>query len=327
MKVVLLTHFGYGGAAVLRELVRSGRAPAAVVAETRSRPRRRRGAAGKGPAAVLADKFRELGSVHGAAFLVGRMLDRILRVIGLGSRYPFGLRTLRRLERVWLRIFHGILLGYPPGRYNPADRRIWFLEELCESTGVPLHTVVSLNGKKAHAILEALDADVFILAGTRILKPRVLALARRAVLNKHSSLLPWYRGLKAEFWTLRNRDLDRLGLTVHLVEPEVDSGPVVLQERLPFYRYDSHVSVRIRSQDRGAKLLVEALSRIESDPDFRGTPQGEVDQATTTRPARDDLRGYRRTLRELWSEAPTGRIEPPRRVRTNPEEERSEPDP
>ena len=142
-----------------------------------------------------------------------------------------------------------------------------------------------------------------MLSGTRVLKPETLALARRRVLNKHSSLLPAYRGRKAEFWTLYHKDLERLGVTVHEVDPGLDTGAILLQEKMSFGHHDSHVSLRIRSQDLGARLLSDAVERLEREPGWRGAPQPDGDWRTYRAPTLDELTQYRGRLRELRREA------------------------
>jgi len=303
LRVAVLTHGGYGAAAVVQEFVRRGRAPVAVVAETESRPKPKAGSPRKkrkGPLALLRAKTLELGPWQGAGFVLGRFGDRALRVVGLGSPDPFGFRFLRAAEKMWLRVLHCTLYGYPPGAYDPSERRLWSADEICRERGIPYHRVRSLNSTEARAILEALQADVFVLAGTRVLKPATLRLARKVVLNKHSSLLPAYRGLKGEFWALYHGDLDRLGITIHEVDPGLDTGPILLQEHLPFRKYDSHVSLRVRSQDLGARLLVDAVERMEKEPTWRGTPQAAGDWPTYTAPTIEQLREYRTRLKGLW---------------------------
>ncbi len=303
LRVAVLTHGGYGAAAVVHEFVRRGRVPVAVVAETESRPRPKAGSPRKkrkGPLAVLRAKVLELGFWHGVGFFLGRAADRALRLMGLGSPDPFGFRFLRAAEKTWLRVLHGVLYGYPPGAYDPAERRLWSAEEICRAHRIPYHRVRSLNAAEARTILEALQADVFVLAGTRVLKPATLRLARRVVLNKHSSLLPAYRGLKGEFWALYHQDLDRLGITIHEVDPGLDTGPILLQESLSFRKHDSHVSLRVRSQDLGARLLVDAVERLEREPAWRGAPQPAGDWPTYTAPTLEQLRQYRSRLKKLW---------------------------
>jgi hypothetical protein len=63
------------------------------------------------------------------------------------------------------------------------------------------------------------------------------------------------------------------------------------------------VSLRIRSQDLGARLLADAVERLEREPDWRGAPQPPGDWPTYTSPTLAELDGYRRRLRELWRRA------------------------
>src|SRR5580704_14807291 len=86
------------------------------------------------------------------------------------------------------------------------------------------------------ALLDALDAqahELLVLAGfMRILSAQFVARYAGRMLNIHPSLLPLYRGLNTHRRVLTAGDT-RHGASVHFVTADLDSGPVVLQSRIP----------------------------------------------------------------------------------------------
>jgi len=73
--------------------------------------------------------------------------------------------------------------------------------------------------------------DVVVSFGYRhILKPAVLATARRPVINLHIAYLPYNRGAHPLFWACM--DGTPLGVTIHEIDEGVDTGPICFQKRV-----------------------------------------------------------------------------------------------
>ena len=104
-------------------------------------------------------------------------------------------------------------------------------------------------------VMEELSPDLFVAVGyTNLLKPALLAVPRIPAVNFHASLLPAYRGKHPVFWALRNGER-WAGLTVHVMEPSVDTGDILYQVRLPTRRRDSVASLYNRIIDRSIELV------------------------------------------------------------------------
>jgi phosphoribosylglycinamide formyltransferase-1 len=110
------------------------------------------------------------------------------------------------------------------------------------------------------------------LAGyMQLLSPRFLARFPRAVINVHPALLPAFPGLDAIGQAIAH-GVKVFGVTVHLVDEGVDSGPIVLQRavELPDARRADDVRRRLRPIEH--ELLVEGIrllarGAIALDPD------------------------------------------------------------
>jgi phosphoribosylglycinamide formyltransferase 1 len=120
------------------------------------------------------------------------------------------------------------------------------------------------------AILDALlehRSDIVFLAGyMKKLGPRTLAHFRGRILNTHPALLPKYGGQGMYGARVHAAVLDAgdpvTGVSVHLVEAEYDTGPIVAQCEVPVLPGDSVQSLSDRVQARERQFVVETLGRI-----------------------------------------------------------------
>lgn len=149
--------------------------------------------------------------------------------------------------------------------------------EIARAAGVP---VASLD-RKTYASREdfegALDrqlrewqCQLWVLAGfMRVLGAELVQAWRGRLINIHPSLLPRHRGLHTHARALEAGDAEH-GASVHLVTPELDGGPVLMQVRMPIAADDTPESLAMRLLPLEHQLLVAAVEacarhRIELD--------------------------------------------------------------
>lgn len=120
------------------------------------------------------------------------------------------------------------------------------------------------------AALRDSDIDVLLLAGyMRILRAALVRSFPERILNVHPSLLPAFPGVAAVRDALE-WGAKVTGATVHLVDEQVDHGPIVLQEAVPILPGDDERGLHARIQavehrlfPHGARLLVEGRLKVE----------------------------------------------------------------
>ena len=114
-------------------------------------------------------------------------------------------------------------------------------------------------------VLEALkraDVEWICLAGyMRMLSGSFVGQFKQRILNIHPSLLPAFPGLEAQrqAWEY---GVKVAGCTVHLVDEELDAGPIVAQRSVPVHEDDSADSLAARILVEEHKLYPEALRRL-----------------------------------------------------------------
>ena len=117
------------------------------------------------------------------------------------------------------------------------------------------------------------DVGVVVAYG-HLLKPELLAIPKRGMVNVHPSLLPELRGAAPVEWAIL-RGLENTGVTIMQMTAGLDSGPILLQlpHRIPNDVTRGELSVHLA--EMGAQALVEALALMEQDM-LRPVPQEET---------------------------------------------------
>lgn len=115
---------------------------------------------------------------------------------------------------------------------------------------------------KILSLLEEHSVDIVVLAGfMMILSRSFIEKFNGRIINIHPSLLPSFPGLNSQRRAL-DYGVKFAGCTVHFVTPEVDSGPIILQDIIPVFDDDSEETLMLRILDREHIILPEALKII-----------------------------------------------------------------
>lgn len=141
--------------------------------------------------------------------------------------------------------------------------------ELCRARGIPVKVV-------GRGDLESLGRDLAgetcLSAGFALLFPAPFLASIAACLNVHGTLLPDYAGLRTLNWVIERGETVS-GITVHLVDGGVDSGPIVLQRSFPLSRFDTGRSLARKTLAFEPQVVVEALALFEKQGMACARPQ------------------------------------------------------
>lgn len=117
--------------------------------------------------------------------------------------------------------------------------------------------------QQAHALLDATEHDVMIVAAYGlILPPSVLAIPRLGCLNIHGSLLPRWRGAAPIHRAIEAGDVET-GITIMQMDHGLDTGPILLAEALQIANGETTGSLHDRLAQLGGRMIVEALQRLD----------------------------------------------------------------
>lgn len=125
--------------------------------------------------------------------------------------------------------------------------------------GLPVLQPKTLRDPEILAQLRALQPEALVaVAFGQLLRPEVLAIAPKGVLNVHPSLLPRWRGASPIAGAILGGD-EETGVTIMLMDPGLDTGPILSQRTHPISPHDTTGSLTSTLADVGADLLVETL--------------------------------------------------------------------
>ena len=119
--------------------------------------------------------------------------------------------------------------------------------------------------------LKALQADLQVVVAFRMLPEAVWNMPRLGTINLHASLLPQYRGAAPINWAVINGEKET-GLTTFKLQHEIDTGNILLQERLPIGEEETAGELHDRMKEAGAALVVKTVEGLAAG-NLKETPQ------------------------------------------------------
>lgn len=206
--------------------------------------------------------------------------ERPARVIFLGMQSNFSHPSLRALLVAGVEVCAVVLPAVQSGQdgpvlrlLEPPSRRRAFLpvnqssihtsvQQLAWDRTIPLWEVARLDDPAVAELFSSLQPDLICVACfSRFIPPALLAIPRLGALNVHPSLLPDNRGPEPLFWTFRLGH-EQTGVTVHLMEEKLDSGPILVQERLAVPDGISYAELEQQAAELGGSLLTRAVAAL-----------------------------------------------------------------
>lgn len=129
--------------------------------------------------------------------------------------------------------------------------------------------------------IKAAKPDVVVVAAYgQIIPDSVLKTANGRWLNVHGSLLPTYRGASPVQQAILD-GLDKTGVTIMEIVPELDAGPIISQETVPISDSDTAGALMKKVAQTGARLLVDTLPKY-LERSLKPRPQDNTKASTTS---------------------------------------------
>jgi methionyl-tRNA formyltransferase len=133
------------------------------------------------------------------------------------------------------------------------------VQVLAQELGLPVIQPRRLREPQAMQQLQEWAPELIVVAAFgQILRPEVLELPRYGCVNVHASLLPRWRGAAPVQAAILNKDAET-GITIMLMDPGVDTGPILSQQALPILPQDTAGTLGARLSRLGGELLLETL--------------------------------------------------------------------
>ncbi|HEV7922090.1 MAG TPA: phosphoribosylglycinamide formyltransferase [Thermoanaerobaculia bacterium] len=125
------------------------------------------------------------------------------------------------------------------------------------------HPTRAAHEEEVLRVLALHEPDYITLAGyMRLLSPAFVAAYPNRILNIHPSLLPSFPGVDAQAQALAH-GVKVSGCTVHLVDENLDAGPILVQRCVPVREGDTVETLSARILEQEHVAYVEALQNLK----------------------------------------------------------------
>lgn len=125
-----------------------------------------------------------------------------------------------------------------------------------------LHNVSSVNDEECIETIKRINPDVIIVNGTRIISNKVLKSVDAIFVNTHIGVTPQYRGVHGAYWALVNNDEKNCGVTIHLVDPGIDTGSILKQEIIHPSSKDNFITYTYHQYGAAVLMMKSVLKDI-----------------------------------------------------------------
>jgi len=146
---------------------------------------------------------------------------------------------------------------------------------------ITIKSVTEVNSGDGLKIIRDNNPHIILLAGAPIVSDSVIKMAEYGILNAHQGITPDYAGNSPTIWSIYNNCKYDIGYTIHYVVPQVDSGPIIEQMRLPWCPDWSWNTIN----DYTGKIMYTRLASIVENWIMTETrPIGRIQRVKTTKP-------------------------------------------
>jgi len=123
---------------------------------------------------------------------------------------------------------------------------------------VAIHEVANINTPDGLEAIRSMAPTFAIVFGTRKLSPNVIDLFPNGLINVHRGIAQYYRGLDSDLWAIYHRDYGNIGVTIHKVDKELDTGAIAAQKRLVLDKTIRTHQLRYHTTVIAAELTLDA---------------------------------------------------------------------
>ncbi len=186
----------------------------------------------------------------------------MLRIIYMGTP-DFAVEPLKTLVEAGKDVVAVVTMpDKPAGR----GHKLQFspVKEYALKAGIPVLQPENLKSPDFLQELASYNADLQIVVAFRMLPEAVWSMPKYGTFNLHASLLPRYRGAAPINWAVINGDKET-GITTFFLKHEIDTGNIILQEKVAIDEEDNAGDVHDKLMCLGADLVLKTLKMIEED--------------------------------------------------------------
>lgn len=132
-------------------------------------------------------------------------------------------------------------------------------------------------------------SHIFLMTFPWKIPAQLLAAFPNNFLNFHYGLLPQMRGVDPIFESIR-RKCSETGITIHIVTPEIDKGPILITQKISLNKNTTHGVLCNQMANLNAQMSLQLIHLLRQSPVLEGQQQSEQDAAYYKRPGLNDVK-------------------------------------
>jgi methionyl-tRNA formyltransferase len=135
------------------------------------------------------------------------------------------------------------------------------LKDISSLLAIKLVQVSDFNDQRCIHYLKQVKPDLILFTGGGLLRQEILKVPSIGILNCHAGILPYFRGMDVVEWTAVEGCIPSVGIGVslHLMDAGVDTGPILFTQRLELMPNDSFESIRERIDAMMVAAMVKGV--------------------------------------------------------------------
>ena len=138
------------------------------------------------------------------------------------------------------------------------------LSELAKEQRIPYLKVINLNEEKSIGFMEDIEPQLILFTGGGILRKKVLEIPEIGVINCHSGILPFFRGMDVVEWTAAEDRITSIGfgVSLHIMDSGVDTGPILATKKIDLFEGDTFEKIRKRLEVTMVALMLAGVKGL-----------------------------------------------------------------
>jgi methionyl-tRNA formyltransferase len=213
---------------------------------------------------ILVSRFPKLDVLDWKKDLIDRLSENDFSLSIIYSCTDFRSYAREGIRRYGTDFLHELakIIGsrFRRGKSSPGIYGNQTLSQYARQRNIPVYFVRQINSRESYETLSGIGPDIAILLGAEIVRKEFLNIPRLGTINPHFALLPKYRGMSTIEWSIFHGD--KVGTTIHFVEPRIDTGDILNQGAVDIEKRDILKGIREKVRQKSVELLTKTCLEL-----------------------------------------------------------------
>lgn len=128
---------------------------------------------------------------------------------------------------------------------------------------IDTYFIDDVNDQNSLDIIKKTKNPTIIVFGVGIIKKYFFETRHKSILNIHTGVVPEYRNVHSDFWAYKNKDFNKIGVSIIYLDLGIDTGDIALINKLKIKKGDSLFNIKSRLVKLAAKTAGDSLLSLK----------------------------------------------------------------